>query len=107
MVISVSMTMPVSTAPVDPPIAAAMPAIAKVGMATSSSGISAWQRCPNAAPPAAPMNKAGENTPPDAPEPSDRQVAKSFSAASRSRNPGSFNDPRRISMIVAYPTPST
>ena len=100
-VISVSMMMPVSTAPVDPPIAAAMPAMANVGMATSTPGISAWHRWPNAAPPAAPMNNAGENTPPEAPEPSDRQVARSFSAASRSRNHGGLNDPRRISMIVA------
>lgn len=56
---------------------------------------------PKQAPAVEPMNNAGENTPPEAPEPSESAVASSFSPASSSRNHGSASAPVSTSMTVA------
>jgi hypothetical protein len=47
------------------------------------------------------MNSAGENTPPEAPEPSVSDVANSFSSASISANPPAVRLPLSTSWMVA------
>ena len=57
--------------------------------------------CPNMAPTVAPMNKAGEKTPPEPPEPSVRHVDTYFIKNKSPKKTGSVSDERRMSMIVA------
>ena len=69
-----------------PPNTAAMPTRAYAPDAAVTAGKSQWKNVPTALPSAAPMNKDGEKTPPEPPEPSVSEVATSLPATSTARN---------------------
>jgi hypothetical protein len=75
--------------------------MANAGVLISSAGKIRWRPVPYAAPAVAPRNRAGENTPPEAPEPRVSEVANSFKANKRARNTSGNRTLVRTSWMVA------
>ena len=95
------MTMAAIAAPVAPPTTPAIPATAKPDTLLSIPGKHQFRAMPYAAPNVAPMNSEGEKIPPDAPEPSVRDVTSSFSTKSSSSRWNAESVPVSTSWMVA------